>query len=74
MAEFEGLGELEIIRLLNKKKKRYSAIFLAELEELLEKDSEQFKKIRKLFLDTINDYTRGTFTVFGLEVEGLENK
>ena len=70
---FQGLTEIEIIKLIQKKKKRYCAIALNELEEEL-KDPEQFKRIRKIFLDSVNNFTRSMFIVVGIDVEGIENE
>jgi len=69
--EFEGLSELEIIQLMGKKKKRYIAIGLSDLEELIV-DEDTFKKVRKVFLDTINGYTRGLYSVLNIDVDGIE--
>lgn len=69
--EFEGLTDLEVIKLINKKKKRYCAIALNDLEEEALEDI-NFKRIRKIFLDSINAYTRSIFTIIGVEIEGVE--
>ncbi len=71
--EFEGLTELEIVKLINKKKKRYCAIALNDLEEEVT-DEAQFKRVRKILLDTMNGYTRSMFTVFNINVEGIEEE
>jgi len=68
---FEGLTEVEIVRQINKKKKRYCAIALGELEEE-NLDEEEFKRIRKIFLDSVNNFTRGIFTVIGIDIDGIE--
>jgi len=65
-----GLTELEIVRMIDKKKKKYCAIALGELEEEIQ-DQEQFKKVRKIVLDNMNSFTRGIFTVVGISVEGV---
>jgi hypothetical protein len=67
--DFKGLTDLEVIRLLQKKKKRFCAIGLNDLEELI-KDKDTYDKVRKVFLDSINGYTRGVLTVLGLDIEG----
>ncbi len=72
MGDFEGLTELEIIKLINKRKKRYCAIALNDLEEEIT-DPELFKRVRKIVLDNINGFTRSTFTVIGINVEGIED-
>lgn len=64
-----GLTELEIIKLIDKKKKKYCAITLGEMEEEI-KDPEVFKKCRKIVLDNMNGFTRGVFTVVGINIEG----
>ena len=71
--ELEGLPEIEIVKLINKRKKRYCAIALNDLEE--EKlDKEMFTKIRKIFLDNMNGFTRSIFTVIGIDVEGIKDE
>ncbi len=69
--EFEGLTDFEVIKLISKKKSRYAAICLNDLEEE-NLGEEKFKKIRKIFLDNINAYTRSIFTIIGIEIEGVE--
>lgn len=72
MKELEGLPEIEIVKLINKRKKRYCAIALNDLEE--EKlDKEIFAKIRKIFLDNMNGFTRSVFTIVGIDVEGIKD-
>ena len=70
MKEVDGLTDLEVISLINKKKKKYCAMFLDELENH-NLEEQQFKSIRKAFLDIINSYTRGLCSVIGIEVEGI---
>ena len=70
--DFQGLTELEIVKLIQKKKKRYCAIALNELEEEIN-DPELFKRVRKILLDSMNNYTRSMFTVVGISVEGIED-
>lgn len=71
--EDKGLTELEIIKLINKRKKRYCAISLNDIEEEIQ-DSELFKKVRKIVLDNINSFTRSVFTVIGINIEGIEDE
>lgn len=70
--DYAGLSEPEIVGLVNKKKKRYCAIALSELEEIIT-DQEEFKRVRKVFLDAMNGYTRGLYTVFNIEIEGVDD-
>jgi len=71
--DFQGLTELEIVKLINKRKKRYCAIALNDLEEEIG-DAELFKKVRKILLDNMNSFTRSIFTVVGINVEGIEDE
>ena len=71
--DFQGLTELEIVKLINKRKKRYCAIALNDLEEEIS-DTELFKKVRKVLLDNMNSFTRSIFTVVGISVEGIEDE
>uniref|UniRef100_A0A6M3K4S5 Uncharacterized protein n=1 Tax=viral metagenome TaxID=1070528 RepID=A0A6M3K4S5_9ZZZZ len=71
--DFQGLTELEIVKLINKRKKRYCAIALNDLEEEIN-DAELFKRVRKVLLDNMNSFTRSIFTVVGINVEGIEDE
>jgi len=71
--ELEGLPEIEIVKLINKRKKRYCAIALNDLEEEMGK-GDSFSKIRKIFLDNMNGFTRSVFTVIGIDVEGIKDE
>jgi len=67
----EGLDVIDVVRYISRKKDKFIAIVLADLEEVMEKDSNEYKFVRKLFLDGFNDYTRSVMrTLFG-NVEGL---
>jgi len=67
----DGLNMFDIINFIQKKNKRYMANALDEVEEVLDKDSEAFLMVRKIILDTMNDYTRSVFvTLFG-NIEGI---
>jgi len=68
--ELEGLPELEIVKLINKRKRRHCALALNDLEEELGR-TETFTRVRKIFLDNMNGFTRSVFTVVGIEVEGI---
>lgn len=80
--DLNGLSIYEVARLIKRKSGKYVAIALKELEEILGEDeitcpncgeritTEYFQRVRKLMLDMINDYTRGIWYVFGIEIEG----
>jgi hypothetical protein len=68
----QGLDLLDITRFLAKKNKSYQARILDELEQILGADTEEFKTVRKLFLDGFNEYTRSVLrTIFGTDLESL---
>lgn len=70
----EGLDVIDVVRFITRKKDKFLAIALAELEETMEKDSNEYKFVRKVFLDAFNDYTRSILrTIFG-DIEGLTMK
>ena len=66
------LQEVEIVdfvRLISKQNKRFQAIYLTNLEDVLDKDS--FILVRKIFLDWSNEYTRIILkNLFGSSFEG----
>jgi hypothetical protein len=67
----DGFNMFDIITIIQKKNRRYIANALDEIEETLGKDSEQFVAVRKVLLDTMNDFTRSVFvTLFG-NIEGI---
>jgi hypothetical protein len=47
-------------------------MMLNDLEKILDKNSEEYAKSRKLVLDGFNNYTRSILTIiFGSEFEGV---
>jgi hypothetical protein len=68
----QGLDLMDITRFLSRKNKSYQARILDELEQILGADTEEFKAVRKLFLDGFNEYTRSVLrTIFGTDLESL---
>jgi len=62
----EGLNVLEIVKFLSNKNKKYLAITLNNIEDVLDTNSEEYKLIRKEVLDGFNEYTRAIVeVVFG---------
>lgn len=56
----------DVIKFNLKKASRLQAVFLSDLESIIDKDSEEFTKIRKLFLDISNAQKRAFLSsVFG---------
>lgn len=70
----EGLDIIDVVKYISRKKDKFIAIVLADLEEVMDKETNEYKFIRKVFLDGFNDYTRSIMrTLFG-NVEGLVMK
>lgn len=67
----EGLDVVDVVKYISRKKDKFIAIVLADLEEVMEKDSNEYKYVRKVFLDGFNDYTRSIMRTFFGSVEGL---
>lgn len=62
----QGLDLIDITTFISKKNKKFQAILLADLEEVLGRDSEEFAIVRKLVLDGFNNYTRSIVrAIFG---------
>ena len=66
----EGLNVLEIVKFLSNKNKKYLAITLNNIEDVLDPNSEDYKLIRKEVLDGFNEFTRAIVDVlFGDQLE-----
>jgi len=62
----QGLDLLDIVSYISRKNKKFQAIVLSEVEEVLDKDSQEYQLIRKIILDNFNNYTRSVVrTIFG---------
>lgn len=72
--EVEGLDIIDVLEFMKKKKNKFIAIMLGDLEMVFEKDSKEYKYVRKLILDGMNDYTRSLLRVLFGDIEGLNMK
>ena len=54
----EGLDIVDVIRITSKKKDKFLALALQELEERAGLSQQQFKVVRKVLLDMANDLHR----------------
>ena len=62
----------DLVRFINKKNQVHQRVLLDAIEEILGKDSDEFRKIRKLVLDNTNDFSRSVVKViFGDTFEGI---
>lgn len=67
----EGLNVLEIVKFLDKKNKRYLAITLNNVEDIMDSNSEEYQLVRKEILDGFNEFSRAIVEVlFGDQLEG----
>ena len=66
-----GLDLIDITKIIFKKKGRYLALLLGDLEQIIY-DERQYKLVRKLVLDTVNDLVRSIIRIIlpGGEIEG----
>jgi hypothetical protein len=68
-------GMWETIKFLKRKKNKFIAVTLDELENILPKEEypQEYELVRKLILDMFNDYHRSVYKiVLGIDVEGQE--
>jgi translation elongation factor EF-4 len=63
MNVIQGLDLLDVIHFVSKKNKKFQAILLQDVEQVLGKDSQQYAEVRKLILDSYNSYTRSILRV-----------
>jgi len=67
----QGLDLMEVLYLIARKSKKYQAIFLQDLEKIID-DKEKFNEVRKLFLNAFNNYTRFVLRIiFGDDFESI---
>ena len=67
----QGLDLPDIIGFIDKKNKKFQAITLTEFEEVMDKNSPEFKAIRKITLDNYNNYTRSVVRAIFGDVENI---
>jgi len=62
----QGVDAEDIIKFISSKNKKMQAIFLKQLEDALGPETQEFRAVRKLFLDYSNGYKRAVLSaVFG---------
>jgi hypothetical protein len=70
----EGLDLVDALNVIENKKDKFVAIMLSDLELMFPKNSKEFKYVRKVILDGMNDYTRSYLRILFGDVEGLVMK
>lgn len=68
----QGLDVVDIQHFVGRKNRKFQAVILHDIEEILDKDSDEFQKVRKLVLDGFNEYTRSVLRIiFGNDLENV---
>lgn len=70
----QGLDMVDALNVIENKKDKFVAIMLSDVELMFPKNSKEFKFIRKVILDGMNDYTRSYLRILFGDVEGLVMK
>lgn len=68
-----GLDMVELLDFIVSKSKKYQAMMLSDIEEILDKDSPEYFQIRKIVLDYTNKYERGVSRLITGNVEDDSN-
>jgi hypothetical protein len=67
----ENVDLITLVQNVVKSNKSFQKELLNQMETILGKDTEAFRKVRKLYLDSSNDYTRTILRdIFGTSFEG----
>lgn len=62
----QGFDIFDIVGYMHRTNKKYQATLLSNVENLIGKDSEDYEAIRKMILDSTNNYVRAVVTsIFG---------
>ena len=59
----QGLDLMDVIFFVGKKNRKFQAILLQDVENVLGKDTQEYQEVRKLILDSYNAYTRSILRV-----------
>jgi len=55
---FENINVIDVVEFLIRKAKKFEAVALSDIENVLVDRPEEYEVIRKIFLDTMNNYVR----------------
>jgi hypothetical protein len=68
----QNLEIFDMIEFINQKKRLHQKLALNGIEEILDKNSPEYKAIRKLVLDNSNEFARSIVrSIFGETFEGV---
>jgi len=66
---------ISVIKIMRRKKDKYIASLMDELEQVLDPESKEFETTRKIILDHFNDFYRQVYRIMlGIDVEGQSYK
>lgn len=66
----QGLDVIDLVKLIQRKNRKFQAILLTDVEEILDKNSPEFIRVRKVILDHFNNYTHSIARlIFGDDFE-----
>jgi hypothetical protein len=76
MKIMQSLDLLDAVQFIDRKTKVYIATLLGDIEPILGKDTEEFKQVRKLILDSFNGFKKSVLMIiFGSDFEDkFDNK
>jgi hypothetical protein len=55
---FEDINVIDVVAFLIRKAKKFEAVALSDIENILIDKPEDYEAVRKVFLDTMNNYVR----------------
>ena len=67
----QEVDPLEVTRIIGRKNKRAQAVILQEVEQLVDKNSEEYQQLRKVILDELNTLSRSYIRVIFGDIEYL---
>jgi len=66
---FQGIDVLDLVGFIGRLTKRYQANLLTEIEDVVDPSSDEYSQIRKLVLDSTNNFSRSVVKVIFGDVE-----
>lgn len=62
----QGFDIFDIVGYLHRTNKKYQATLLSNVEGVIDRDSQEYETVRKMILDSTNNYVRAIVTaIFG---------
>lgn len=67
----QGVNLLDLLKFIERKNKKFQATLLSQVEEIVDPESEKYLYIRKLILDSFNNYTRSIIKAIFGDIEDI---